>query len=163
MRAIFNDDAEHEAGSGRKTRRISRQPQAAAGRGVHGKFMAKFRGPSKARCRNRALFGSHGYDIHPQKFVRLVGCHQPLQRTACVTDRSDGRVGILLRECHVEGDDAHHLQRAFGCTDGKFVKPGRRLPAMFHRGRKGFDPDTSMFRKWRPLSLIFEGQAPALR
>jgi hypothetical protein len=21
--------------------------------------------------------GSHGYDMHPQKFVRLVGCHEP--------------------------------------------------------------------------------------
>jgi hypothetical protein len=30
----------------------------------------------------QSSFGTHGYDIHPQKFVRLVGCHQPLQRTA---------------------------------------------------------------------------------
>jgi hypothetical protein len=24
----------------------------------------------------QAAFGSHGYDIYPQTFVRLVGCHQ---------------------------------------------------------------------------------------
>ncbi len=24
----------------------------------------------------QAASGAHGYDIHPQKFVRLVGCHQ---------------------------------------------------------------------------------------
>jgi hypothetical protein len=24
----------------------------------------------------QAAFDSHGYDIHPQTFVRLVGCHQ---------------------------------------------------------------------------------------
>jgi hypothetical protein len=24
----------------------------------------------------QSALGSHGYDIHPQKFVRLVGCHQ---------------------------------------------------------------------------------------
>jgi hypothetical protein len=25
----------------------------------------------------QAAFGGRGYDIHPQTFVRLVGCHQP--------------------------------------------------------------------------------------
>ena len=40
----------------------------------------------------QAASGSHGYAIYPQKFVRLVGCHQskaakcdvlqPMQRTA---------------------------------------------------------------------------------
>jgi hypothetical protein len=24
----------------------------------------------------QAAFGSHGYDIYPQTFLRLVGCHQ---------------------------------------------------------------------------------------
>jgi hypothetical protein len=54
------------------------KPQAAAGRGVHGQVQGPVQGPMS----QQSAFGSHGYDIHPQKFVRLVGCHQPLQRTA---------------------------------------------------------------------------------
>jgi len=54
--------------------------RSAAGAGV--------RGPMP----QQAAYGSHGYEIYPQKFVRLVGCHQskaakcdvlqPMQRTA---------------------------------------------------------------------------------
>jgi hypothetical protein len=51
--------------------------QAAAGRGVHDQVHGPVQGPMS----QQSTFGAHGYDIHPQKFVRLVGC-QPLQRTA---------------------------------------------------------------------------------
>jgi hypothetical protein len=54
------------------------KPQAAAGRSVHGQVHGPVQGPMS----QQSTFGAHGYDIHPQKFVRLVGCHQPLQRTA---------------------------------------------------------------------------------
>jgi hypothetical protein len=61
-------------------------------------------------------------------------------------------------------DDAHHLQWAFGCTETvNLSKPGRRLPAMFHRGRQGLRPGHVHVQEMAPLSLIFEGQAPALR
>jgi len=58
------------------------KPQAAAGRGVHGQVHGQVQGPVQGPMSQQSAFGSHGYDIHPQKFVRLVGCHQPLQRTA---------------------------------------------------------------------------------
>jgi hypothetical protein len=33
-------------------------------------------GSAQGPMLRQSVFGSHGYDIHPQKFVRLVGCHQ---------------------------------------------------------------------------------------
>jgi hypothetical protein len=60
-----------------KPAEFSDEPQAAADRGVHGQVHGPVQGPMS----QQSTFGAHGYDIHPQKFVRLVGC-QPLQRTA---------------------------------------------------------------------------------
>jgi len=42
----------------------------------------------------QAASGSHGYDVHPQSFVRLVGCHQSNAATseaARSLRRHDGR------------------------------------------------------------------------
>jgi hypothetical protein len=37
----------------------------------------KVQGPKvQGPMSQQAAFGSHGYDIYPQTFVRLVGCHQ---------------------------------------------------------------------------------------
>jgi hypothetical protein len=62
--------------------------EAAADSRVQGPVQEAVQGPMS----QQSAFGSHGYDIHPQKFVRLVGCHQsdaakydaarPLRRTA---------------------------------------------------------------------------------
>jgi hypothetical protein len=58
--------------------------QAAADGSIPGqvRVQCQVQGPVQGPMSQQSAFGSHGYDIHPQKFVRLVGCHQPLRRTA---------------------------------------------------------------------------------
>jgi hypothetical protein len=49
------------------------KPHAAAGDQVRDQA----HGPAQGPMPQQSAFGAHGYDIHPQKFVRLVGCRQP--------------------------------------------------------------------------------------
>jgi hypothetical protein len=58
------------------------KPQAAAYGSIQVRVQCQVQGPVQGPMSQQSASGSHGYDIHPQKFVRLVGCHQPLQRTA---------------------------------------------------------------------------------
>jgi hypothetical protein len=52
---------------------LTDQRDAAADGHVQG---PNVRGPNgRGPMSQQAVFGSHGYDIHPQTFVRLVGCH----------------------------------------------------------------------------------------
>jgi len=74
--------------AGTKPAEFPGERAAAADGGIPGQVP----GPAQGPMSQQSAFGSHGYDIHPQKFVRLVGCHQsnatkydarpPLQRTA---------------------------------------------------------------------------------
>jgi hypothetical protein len=77
-----------------KPAEFPRKPPAAADGSVQGqvRVQCQVQGPVQGPMSQQSAFGSHGYDIHPQKFVRLVGCHpsnaakcdatRPLQRTA---------------------------------------------------------------------------------
>jgi hypothetical protein len=66
--------------------------EAAADSRVQEPVQVAVQGAVQGPMSQQSAFGSHGYDIHPQKFVRLVGCHQsdaakydaarPLRRTA---------------------------------------------------------------------------------
>lgn len=58
------------------------RPPAAADGSVQGQVQCGVQGLGQGPMSQQSAFGAHGYDIHPQKFVQLVGCHQPLQRTA---------------------------------------------------------------------------------
>jgi len=53
---------------------LTDQRDAAADGDVQGR---NIQGPSvQGPMSQQAAFGSQGYDIYPQTFVRLVGCHQ---------------------------------------------------------------------------------------
>lgn len=53
------------------------KPQVSAGGEVLDQFHDQFPGPVQGPMSQQSAFGAHGHDIHPQKFVRLVGCRQP--------------------------------------------------------------------------------------
>jgi hypothetical protein len=53
----------------------------------------RIQNPMQGPMSQQASFGSHGYDMHPQKFVRLVGCQsaEPVKPRAALYERSQPR------------------------------------------------------------------------
>jgi hypothetical protein len=133
------------------------KPQAAAYGSIQVRVQCQVQGPVQGPMSQQSASGSHGYD----KIRAAGGLSSAVAADGGVTDRSAGRVF-----CHADAiskrDDAHLSAMGVRCTETvNLSKPERRLPAIFLRGRQGFDPNTFMFGKWRRCHPFLKAGAGA--